>query len=143
MSVKIPEKNFHPGMKPIQNFRTRLNDYRIWVDGIEYHLEVPTGEKTLLWFNPKAIQTPYRVWIYFDWESGKLNCNRAKVTWDSTGRYLLVGGTSEFLYSDLIGNHIHKFGESSTFLQEFLNETIKWLSTHKVWWEANHTLNPF
>jgi len=56
-------------MKPIKNFRKRLNDTELWHQGILFRLKLPMiGAEDMLWIMPENVNHKWNVYIKFDWE---------------------------------------------------------------------------
>lgn len=115
-------------MKPVKNFRERLDGHTMWVDGRNYMMAIPKlGAEDLLWFNPVSVsispnKVKYKLWINFDWENNRYFVNRTSVEKNGPSEQLLLAS----LQSD-------RFTNMATFLQEFMYPLIEQMSREDKW----------
>lgn len=104
-------------MKPIQNFRDKLNGQVVWIDGVNYNLTVPmTGPENLLWVMPQYKDNNYDVYIKFDWEHQRAFFYR---------RFLTDHTSVTHLYSvEFTNDEVRNY---SDFIQVFLYPQIQTL----------------
>jgi hypothetical protein len=72
-------------MKPVKNFREKLNEQEFWVDGALFKIQLPMiGAEDLLWIMPQNIQHNWKVYIKFNWDKEEYFVSRAAVSGSKT-----------------------------------------------------------
>ncbi len=100
-------------MKPIKNFRDRLNDAEFWQQGILFRLKLPMiRAEDLLWIMPENITHKWNVYIKFDWEKESYWVIKSEV----------YGSKTEAVSNGKI--YIKDFVNHTVFINDFLTPLV-------------------
>jgi hypothetical protein len=101
-------------MKPIKNFRDKLNGIEIWRDGIMFRLKLPMiGAEDLLWIMPENVENKWNAYIKFRWEEEEYFLTRSEVN----------GSKTELLSNGKIERE--KVRSYAEFMNDFLHPIVK------------------
>ena len=108
-------------MKPIKNFRDKLNGIEIWRDGIMFQLKLPMiGAEDLLWIIPALVNHKWNVYIKFDWEKEWYWIIKSEVN----------GKKTEAVSNGKI--ETEKVRSYAEFMSDFLHPIVKDLLTKEI-----------
>jgi hypothetical protein len=110
-------------MKPVKNFRKRLNDIEIWHNGIMFRLKLPMmGAEDLLWIIPENVEHNWKPYIKFKWHKDEYWISRSPIS----------GSWTEYIGHGKI--EPDKFQTHTEFMNSFLTPVIEDLSLKESFW---------